>query len=143
MLNEDLITNILSVNEIEALKKFLENYISDSNVVGILLSGSHVHGDANKYADMDIHIVLKESETRERGNLLIENVEIEYFINPIVQIENYFEIEYPQKINTAHMFVYSIVLYESGSYLQELIEKAKNYLKKPIPHYTPFNLYTG
>ena len=85
---------------------------------------------------------MKSSDVRERGNLFINGIEIEYFINPISQIKHYFEKEFPDKANTAHMFANCIILYEKGSDLQGIIALANSYLEKPLPEFTPYDLYS-
>ena len=141
MLNERLLREILSESKVKVLEEFLNDYINDPNVIGILLTGSHVHGDAGKHADLDIHIVSNESKTRTRGNIFIRNYEIEYFINPIIQIEKYFEEDFPKNNHTAHMFVNSIFLYENGPELLRLKKLANSYLSKELPDLTEYDIY--
>lgn len=104
------------------LNKFIEKYKKDKNVVGIFLTGSFVHSKPDKNSDLDVYILLKDSKFRERGNTWISGVEIEYFINPIKQVESYFKEE--KEKHTAHMFANSMILYEKGDYLKVLIKKA-------------------
>lgn len=116
----------------KALDKFTEKYKKDSNVLGILLTGSFIHSKPDKNSDLDIYIVIEKSKTRERGNTWIEGVEIEYFINPVNQVLEYFKEETQEKSpNTAHMFVNSKIIYEKGNKLRKLISKAKEVLKIP------------
>ena len=117
----------------EALQKFVKRYYGNKNIIGIILTGSFVHSRPDKNSDLDIHLVLKESKTRERGNTWINGVEVEYFMNPIKQIENYFKEDFQKgKRVTAHMFVNSRVLYERGKELREVIAKARKSLKLPL-----------
>ena len=141
MLNESLLQKILSEDKLKVLKEFLNDYINDPNVIGILLTGSHVHGDAGKHADVNLHIVLNESKTRTRGNIFIRNYEIEYFINPIVQIEKYFEEDFPKNNHPAHMFANSIFLYENGSELKQLKVLANSFFMKELPDLTEYDIY--
>ena len=141
MLHEELLNEILPKEKLKCLKEFIQDYISDPNVVGIILTGSFVHGDPGPRADLDIHIVLKESNNRDRGNIFIDGHEIEYFVNPVNQIERYFEKEFPNDISTAHMFGNSIVLFEKGPDLQRLINIAKHYLRKARPDMTSYDIY--
>ena len=61
MLHEDLLNEILPREKIRSLKEFIQNYTTDPNVVGIILTGSFVHRDAGPRADLDVHIVLNKS----------------------------------------------------------------------------------
>ncbi|MEK6890070.1 MAG: nucleotidyltransferase domain-containing protein [Nanoarchaeota archaeon] len=119
------------------LDEFIEKYKNDKNVVGIILTGSFVHSNLDKNSDLDIHIILKDSKFRERGNTYVKGIEIEYFINPIKQIEEYFKHE---KKGTAHMFSNSLVLYEKGNYLKKLIKKAKSIILKPGKKMSSFEI---
>lgn len=115
-----------------ALNKFVEQQKQDPNVIGIIVSGSYIHSVPDKNSDLDVYVLLNESEMRERGNTWIDDVEIEYFINPIKQVRKYFETEIGDKAPcTAHMFANSEIQYQKGSALQDLIDEAKNILSRP------------
>ena len=141
MLNEDQLETKLPKEKIIALNTFIQDYIVDDNVIGIMLTGSHVHGDANRHADLDIFIILQKSDTRTRGNIFIDGMEIEFFINPVRQIEKYFEQEFPTKINTVHMFANCIIIYEKNKELERLTNLARAFLAKPLPDFTGYDLY--
>lgn len=73
-----------------ALKKFVEKYKDDKNVEAILLAGSYAVGNQNKYSDIDVYIILNDNANyQERGNILVDNYLVEYFINPIYKIKEY------------------------------------------------------
>lgn len=115
-----------------ALNKFVEKYKNDPNVVGIIVSGSFIHSIPDKNSDIDTYIILNDSHTRERGNTFIDGVEIEYFINPIKQIREYFRTETGSKAPcTAHMFANSKIIYKKGNTVDALIKEAKNIISKP------------
>lgn len=143
MLHEEHLHAILSIKSYNSLKLFVQKYENDPNIVGIFLTGSYVHGDAGPNADLDTVIVQKKGDLRTRGNVFINSVEIEYFINPINQVEKYFEEEFPNKINTAHMYTHSIILYQKGPELQRLIDLAKNYIDKPLPDLNDYEIYSS
>lgn len=110
----------------DALNIFTEPYKKDKNVIGIILSGSTVNAKPDKNSDLDVFMVTKESKTRTRGNTWVNGIEIEYFINPVKQIEFYFKDELKMKRNvTAHIFSNSVVLFERGKELGRLIKEAK------------------
>lgn len=118
----------------KALDKFAAMHRKNPNVIGILLSGSFIHSTPDKNSDLDILVILKDSKTRTRGNTWIDGIEIEYFINPIHQIENYLATEVGGKAPcTAHMFANSVVLYRKGDEINRLIKEAKKIIKKKAP----------
>ena len=77
MLHEDLLNEILPKEKIQVLKEFIQDFTTDPNVVGIILTGSFVHKDPGPRSDLDIHIVLKKSNNRKRGNIFINGHEME------------------------------------------------------------------
>lgn len=125
----------------KVLKKFVEQHKRNPNVVGIFVSGSFIHSKPDKNSDLDVYVVLKESKFRERGNTWIDGVEVEYFINPISQVKNYFKTEVGEKApSTAHMFANSMVLYKKGDALDDLIKEAKQIIAKPAPKMKKFDI---
>ena len=59
-----------------------------------MLDRSMKYSIIDKNSDIDIHVILNpECDYRERGNLWIKGIEIEYFKNPPVQIKSYFQKE--------------------------------------------------
>jgi len=122
----------------KALEKFVEKYRTNKNVIGIILSGSFVHSKLDKNSDLDVFIVLKEGLKEERGNTWIDGIEIEYFMNPVKQVEEYFKREKNggDSPSTAHMFVNSIVLLKKDNCLDRLIRQAKIILDKKLPRMT-------
>ena len=74
----------------DALNKFIEEYKNNKDVVAILLVGSYAVNNDNKYSDIDVYIILNNKcDYRIRGNKLVDGYIIEYFVNPIYQIEEY------------------------------------------------------
>lgn len=124
----------LKIKYKESLDKFIKKYKKDKNVIGILLTGSFVHSKPDKNSDLDVYIILRKSKTRERGNTWINGVEIEYFINPVRQVEHYLENE--DEPHTAHMLANSKVLFKKGNKTDELIKKAKNILNEELEKIT-------
>ena len=120
----------------QAVEDFILPFTQDQNVVGIILTGSYFHSTPDKHSDIDIYIIEKDNSTRERGNTWVNDFEIEYFINPIKQIQRYFKDEDGKSPHTAHMFVNCEVLYQKGEYLEQLQEEAKEYLTKVRPKLT-------
>jgi len=125
-----------------ALNKFTEKHKKNKNVIAILVTGSYIHSKPDKNSDLDVCIVVNESETRERGNTWINGVEIEYFINPIKQVRHSFatEIDSPQ---LAHMFANSKVVFKRNNTIDDLIKEAKTILKKPLKKMSKFQVENG
>lgn len=75
-----------------ALNKFVDKYKKDELVKAILLVGSYAVKNNDEYSDIDVYIIIDEKANyRERGNTLIDNYLIEYFINPVNKIIEYME----------------------------------------------------
>lgn len=118
----------------EALKIFVDKHKTNSNVLAVLVSGSYIHSKPDKNSDLDVYVILEKAKMRERGNTWINRVEIEYFINPPNQIRYYFKEETGDKAPcTAHMFANSIILYQKGNTVNQLIKEAKALIKKKMP----------
>lgn len=102
------------------------------DVIGMLVCGSYITGSPTKQSDIDVHILLdKKAKRRERGNIIIDGVLIEYFANPVAQHYIYAEEEYAQRRkHNAHMFVTGKVIFDKTSELKKLIKDMKGYMKK-------------
>jgi predicted nucleotidyltransferase len=73
-----------------ALNKFVNKYKDDKDVEAIFLAGSYAVGNENKYSDIDVYIILNDNANyQERGNILVDDYLIEYFINPVYKIKEY------------------------------------------------------
>lgn len=75
-----------------ALNKFVDKYKDNKDVEAILLVGSYAAGNENEYSDIDVYVILNDNANyQERGNLLIDDYLIEYFINPIHKVRHYMQ----------------------------------------------------
>lgn len=120
--------NELKLKYENVLNKFAEKQRKNPNVIGILVSGSFVHSDLDKNSDLDVMIIIKDSKFRERGNIWIDGIEVEYFKNPMKQImKELREKEYA----TAHMFSNSVIVYQKGNNATILVKEARKVLKQP------------
>jgi predicted nucleotidyltransferase len=118
----------------QAARIFADRFRKDPNVIGVLATGSVVHGTPDKNSDVDMHVIKKTSRMRERGNTWIKGIEIEYFINPVAQVRQYFKSDWADHEKTmTHMLANSVVLYKKGPVLGQLIREAKRFLSKPLP----------
>ena len=115
----------------KALNIFVDKTKKNKNVIAILITGSFIHSVPDKNSDLDVYILTKEGKYRERGNTWINGVEVEYFMNPVKQVEQYF-IDETKKggPHTAHMFANSKILFRRGNEIDRLIKKAKSIINK-------------
>ncbi len=116
----------------QALDKFVAKYKDDKNVEAILLVGSYAVENNDEYSDIDIYIILNdEALYRERGNKLIDNYLIEYFINPIGKVEEYMEKDKRGHGGPmANMLINGKILYDKNGIIPKLKQKAKKIEKK-------------
>ncbi|NJE07958.1 nucleotidyltransferase [Thermococcus sp. M39] len=117
-----------------ALDKFLKDWKDKDFVEAALLTGSYAVGLQTKHSDVDVYIVLSDKvEWRERGNVIIDGVLIEYFANPVKQIRQYFKKEFKQnKRSTARIITIGKVLFDKTGIAEELKREALEYMKKPF-----------
>lgn len=119
----------------EAGDIFVELAKLDHDVIGIIVSGSLTYGTLDQNSDIDIYLVLDPScSYRERGNIWINDIEIEYFKNPPQQIESYFTKEKASP-HTAHMLAFGKLVYYTSNWVPELISKAKKIIETKPAHF--------
>ena len=121
-----------------ALSAFIGLHSKNPPVVGILAAGSAVTGVPDKNSDIDVHVVLDRSSTRERGTTWLHGVEVEYFINPVKQIREYFSQEAAEgSFATARMFSSGRIVYQrkgaAGKQMALLVEEAKLIMRRKGP----------
>lgn len=73
-----------------------------ADLLGVLATGSQIHGTPNPTSDLDIHVVIDQPRRRRR-NFILQNVEVELFINPPAQVRAYFASRH---VGTLHMFAF-------------------------------------
>lgn len=110
-----------------ALNEFIKKYLNDDDVEAILLVGSYAVGNQNKYSDIDVYIILNDNaEYRERGNKLVDNYLIEYFINPIHKVREYLQEDKRGHGGAmANMLLKGKVLLDKNNIIPILKEEAK------------------
>ena len=111
----------------KALNIFVDKTKKNKNVIAILITGSFIHSVPDKNSDLDVYILTKEGKYRERGNTWINGVEVEYFMNPVKQVEQYF-IDETKKggPHTAHMFANSKILFLTATPINTSLEDLVN-----------------
>jgi predicted nucleotidyltransferase len=90
-------------------------------LLGVLVTGSRVHGKPGPTSDLDVRVVIAEPK-RQRRNLVLDGVEIELFINPPFQSRRYFA---DGRGHDPHMYTFGRVVYDPQGVMEELQEEAR------------------
>lgn len=119
----------------DAIKQFC-NEIMNQNIIGIFIVGSQVNRRPDKNSDVDILVVMEESDYRERGNRYYKDVEVEYFMNPVDQIHHYIQTESLLRPNTAHMISTGLLYFLREGFedvIKGIVDDANVKIKNPLP----------
>jgi predicted nucleotidyltransferase len=122
----------LDQNIRDAIEIFTQQMIYKYEPLGIMLVGSYAKGYAGPNSDLDMYVIVEDQDWRERGNTWINDLEIEYFINPVKQVRAYFQQEDALRPNTADMLGTGIVVMQKGTIIDELISEARTILYRPL-----------
>ncbi len=117
-----------------AIEAFLKPWRKKKEVIGALLCGSYAVGTQTSGSDIDIHLILSaKTKWRERGNKVVKGFLIEYFANPVPQLERIRreDIVKGRKID-ARMFATGHTLFDKTGAVRRLVEGAKKDLRKPL-----------
>jgi len=117
-----------------AIEEFLKPWRTKKEVVGALLCGSYAVGTETSGSDIDIHLILSaKTKWRERGNKVVKGFLIEYFANPVPQLElnRREDMAKGRKID-ARMFTTGRILFDKTGAVRKLVEGAKKDLRKPL-----------
>ena len=111
------------------LEKFINEYKDEDFVIGAVLCGSYATGNYTKKSDIDIHIITKEISYKQRGNVIIDGIMIEYFMNPLSEVYKYLENDFKnrRRLADANMYVNGIVLFDKTGEIEKLKEDCKKY----------------
>ena len=91
------------------------------DLLGILATGSRVHGTPGPTSDLDAHVLIAQPR-RQRRNLVHDRVELELFINPPFQIRRYFADELS---HDPHMFTFGQAIYDPQGVVATLQAEAR------------------
>lgn len=113
-------------------KQLVEKYLDTDwryreEYVWAIVCWSYVTWNPSMHSDIDLHIILDEScSRRERWNLIIEGLMVEYFANPPKQHTRYFESDYTnrRRINS-HMFKTWVILEDKKWVVKNIVKEAK------------------
>ncbi len=122
------------------VQKFVNRAIERFHPLGIILVGSFTKDYHGPNSDVDIYIVVPDQDWRIRGNTWLDGIELEYFVNPVRQIEAYMEHEDGFRPITADMLATGIVLEKFDPVIDELINEAKRRLSRPLPELSGVDL---
>ena len=113
----------------EVLEKFISKYRDKDHVIGAVLCGSYVTGNYTKRSDIDICIITKDISYKERGNVIIDGIMIEYFMNPLSEVYKYLENDFKnrRRLADANMYVNGIILFDKTGEIQKLREHSQKY----------------
>lgn len=111
------------------LEKFLKEYKEKDYVIGAILCGSYATGNNTDRSDIDVHIITKDIGFKQRGNVIIDGIMIEYFINPLSQSYKYLENDFKQRrrLADANMYGNGIILFDKTGELRQLKEDSLKY----------------
>lgn len=117
-----------------ALKEFIKPYLKDEEVEAILLVGSYAVNNQDKYSDIDVYIILNDNAIyRERGNKLVNNYLIEYFINPIHIVKEYIKNDKRGHGGSmANMLINGKILFDKNNIVPKLKKEAKKAKMQPV-----------
>lgn len=90
-------------------------------LLGVLVTGSRVHGTPGPTSDLDVHVVIG-SPKRQRRNFVLDGVEIELFINPPFQSRRYFA---DGRGHDPHMYTFGRVVYDPQGVMAGLQAEAR------------------
>lgn len=91
------------------------------NLLGVLVSGSRIHGAPGPTSDLDTHVLVA-GWRRRRVNRLLRGIEIEMFVNPPARIPGYFD---DGRGVTLHMFAFGRAIYDPQGIVAGLQAQAR------------------
>lgn len=116
----------------EFIQQFKQKHDKDNiNVDGVLLFGSYIKpSQISKLSDLDLYIVIKNNGKRYRGIACIDNIEVDYFVNPIELLKKDFEqaLKAPKK-TVVFMLAEGQIIQDSNKQLSELQSEALQAIK--------------
>ncbi len=91
------------------------------DLLGILVTGSRVHGRPDPTSDLDAHVIVAVPR-RQRRNFVLDGVEVELFINPPFQNRRYFA---DARGVDQHMFTFGRAAYDPRGVVADLQAEAR------------------
>lgn len=106
-------------------------------LLGVLATGSHIHGTPGPTSDLDVHVVIDQPR-RQRRNIVLDGTEVEMFINPAFRVPIYFQDLHP---GTIHMFAFGRAIYDPRGVVAQLQEEARAIWQAGPPLYRAAELW--
>lgn len=118
----------------KVLNEFLKEYVDDDSILGAILGGSYATGNYTENSDIDISIITK-NNYKKRGNVIIDDIMIEYFINPISELKKYMEDDYNNRhrLSTSNLIGNGKIIFSKGNIMEYLQKEALSYYDKEFP----------
>ncbi len=130
----------------QIIKKFIEKFKikhpkDNIEIVGILGFGSSFKPkNLSKNSDLDIYVVINNIGKRYRGIMLIDNIEVDYFVNPVEQLKNDWEKFRNRETNRktiAYMLKDGRIIMDKSGVLKKLQKSAHDFLKNESKNIKP------
>ena len=102
-------------------------------IVGLgLLGGSYATRNYNDDSDIDISIITNNDNYTKRGNVIIDGIMIEYFINSIDKLKEYMEEEFNNRhmLATANLIGNGKIIFKKSDLIDSLQKEALSYYDK-------------
>lgn len=126
------------INPFEIIIKFIDkkNYMSNEHVIGCFFYGSYITGYNTVNSDIDLHIVLDNSDPKNlnRGNEEIDGVIIEYFEKPIGDLYKSVKVAFKNQ-NNAWLSILgtSLIIFDKTGEVKKLQEYTLDKFSNPLP----------
>lgn len=119
----------------KVLNEFLKEYVDDDSILGAILGGSYATGNYTENSDIDISIITTNDNYKKRGNVIIDDIMIEYFINPISELKKYMEDDYNNRhrLSTSNLIGNGKIIFSKGNIMEDLQKEALSYYDKEFP----------
>lgn len=117
------------------LNEFLEEYKKNEEIIGAILGGSYATGNYTESSDIDISIITSNDNYKKRGNIIIDDIMVEFFINPISELKKYMEDDYNNRhrLSTSNLIGNGKIIFAKDDSIVELQKVALSYFDKDFP----------
>ncbi len=112
------------------LQNIADKYKQQSGVFGVLIFGSFVRGNFDKYSDIDVYVLQSRKPTRSRESYMLDAIRVDVTIDGKIFAEQSLKAEnYSVRRVFSHMLAYGEILFEKKRALTSLQKIAINNLK--------------
>ena len=118
----------------QALHDAVAFILNRFDVVAVVAAGSIIRGTPDQASDFDIFVINRQPQ-RQRIQRFFHGVPVEFFVNPIAAVNQYFEQEAKAaKASTAHMFATGFAVFDPEGVVAPLRQQAKALLAQAPPY---------